>query len=544
VVALALLGCTGQIDGYSPPGGNAGASTGTGPASSSPESGPSSCGAERLPRVIRSLSSAQYQNTIAAVLPGAALKDVFSVSDRSADFSTNASIRRLDFNAARRLMENAETAAATIQHAWSGSYPCLSGLPDAACVRQVIEGVGRRLYREPLAATQIDKLLVLFQQHQASDPGKAAELVVSAMLSSPRLLFRKELGVSAGEPGGFELTSHELASAIAYTLTNTPPDSELLAAADADLLRDPVRLRAEIQRLLDSESGMRGLRSFVSELWGARDFLSVDKDPIRFPGLDATTRQQLLADFGDTVALIMRSASPTFAELLTSRSLIVRPGTNQLLGWGFAGVSDSGTPVVATEPGRLGLLTHPVIMATHAHPSETNPVARGHLISGKVLCIAIPPPPQAVTFPERSSDDAGGTLRQVIEAQHSTGACAGCHQLMDPVGYPFEVFDALGRLRTSDNGLPIDPSGAIIGSDDIDGSVQHVEELLTRIASSRSAQGCFARHALGYVAGVGDHECVRTRLANAFHEQQGNVPQLVVSILSSDAFLRRGAAPE
>jgi hypothetical protein len=544
MLALAGAACTGNLESKDAPGASGDPSQSGAP---SDEPLAQSCNeTSRLPRALRGLNTEQYQNTIAAVLPGAELKDVFSVSDRSAPFSTHASIRRFDFNGVRYVIQNAEAAAATLKQNLSPRFACLAGTIDTACMRQVTGELGRELYNEPLQAAQLDKLMALFEQHKASDAEAAAELVVSALLSSPRFLFRKELGRTGSDAESFELSSHEVASAIAYTLTNAPPDAELRALADADALRDPARVRSEIERVLAKPEGVRGLQSFFGELLRARNFVLTEKSAEHFPTLDDATRQALLADFDDTVALTLRSATPTLRELLTGRGMVVRPDSNALLGWSFSGLSDAGTPVTSNEPGRMGLLTHPVVMATHAHQVETNPVARGHLVSEKILCVTVPPPPQAVMFPQRIDDGVPRTLRQTLEAQHSIDSCAGCHALMDPLGYPFEVFDGIGKLRSTDAGLPIDSSGNIPNTGEIDGPVQNVEELLTRVAGSRTAEACFTENTVKYVAGIdkgAPSDCMRDTLAPVFTEKQGNVRELVISLLSSSMFLRRGETP-
>ena len=272
-----------------------------------------------------------------------------------------------------------------------------------------------------------------------------------------------------------------------------------------------------------------------------------DKDKTLFPLFDLETRSQALADFAGTIAGVLRSPEPTLASLLTTRKFVVRPRTAALLGWSdLQGLSPDGSTLEASEPGRSGILTHPVFLASFAHANETNPVARGHFVSSNILCVNIPPPPQAVTFPERTNDATPRTLRQVLQSEHSMSTCAGCHQFMDPVGYPFEVFDAVGKLRSTDNGLPIDASGSISGAGEIDGPVASAQEMLGKIAGSARAQDCFAERVYKYVAGVDASpalECSTSGLKSRFREQQGNVLELVVGLLQSPEFLSREVVP-
>lgn len=540
--SLLLAACTASVSGDGNPG--RGGSGVAGAESTPGTSTPSDCGEVTLsPRGIRALNGIQYSNSVRALLPSARLKNPFAASDRSSEFSTNAGLRRFDFNATQVVMENAEAAATTAKAQLSTRLPCLAGTPDRACIIELVKGIGSELYHEPLTEPVIAKLVALFDQNVAAGPDEAATLVVRALLSSPRFLFRKELGQPSGS--GFRLTSHEVASAIAFTLTDAPPDAALLRAASADQLQQPAQIRDQVLRLLASDAGVTGLRAFFIEYLKARDFATVAKSVATFPLFDATARTDALADFQDTITLTLRSPTPTLTELLTTRQFVVRPGTAALLGWDAQGLPPGGSVQTSTEPGRIGLLTHPVVMATLAHQDETNPVARGHLVSDKLLCLSVPPPPKAVMFPVRSTSGPPKTLRQTLTGEHSVGGCAACHQLMDPMGWPFEAFDAVGRFRTMDAGLPLDTTGNIPNRPPIEGPVANAEELITKVAGSDTAHACFTRHVFRYVAGIDDApslECRTRNLAQSFRQQGGSIPELIVAALQSDLFLLRGEA--
>ncbi len=409
VGASLALACTGSVGS----GGASGLGGGTQGPAPGPDPAPATltdCGeAGLLPRGIRALNSAQYLNTIRALLPSAELDNPFGASDRSSEFSTNVGLRRFDFNATQVVVENAQAAAATTKTQLSQRYACLAGTPDSACIRELVVGIGSELYHEPLAEPLVAKLVGLFEQNAPAGADEAAVLVVRALLSSPRFLFRKELGQPSETR--FRLTSREVASAIAFTLTDAPPDAELRGAASADQLQKPEQIGAQVSRLLASDAGVVGLRAFLGEYLEARDFQAVGKSAALFPLFDTAARADALADFQDTIGLTLRSSAPTFAELFTTRQFVVRPGTAALLGWDVANVSPAGSLQVTTERGRMGLLTHPVMMATLAHQDETNPVARGHLVSDKLLCLTVPPPPKAVVFPVRSTSGPPKTLR-------------------------------------------------------------------------------------------------------------------------------------
>lgn len=546
-------GCTGNIDqgSASAPGADGVGGSGTAPGGpGAGGAGMSACvGSTRLAQRIRPLNSAQYENTIRAVFPDTGqLPSPFEVSDRSAEFSTNANLRRFDFDTTLSIMTNGQTVADASLAQIKASFACLAQPADRNCSSELVKALGRSLYRAPLSADQATKLSNLFEAgNKLAGPDAAIKLVVRALLSSPLFLFHRELGQPSAESGSANLTAYEIANAISYAVTDAPPDALLRQAADAGELSAPAKIREHALRLLGGERGLTGLQAFMTEFFRTRDFVKNDKDKTLFPLFDPETRSQALADFAGTIAGVLRSPEPTLASLLTTRNFVVRPRTAALLGWSdLQNLSPDGSTVEASEPGRSGILTHPVFLASFAHANETNPVARGHFVSSNVLCVDIPPPPQAVKFPERTNDATPRTLRQVLQSEHSMGTCAGCHQFMDPVGYPFEVFDAVGKLRSTDNGLPIDASGSISGAGEIDGPVASAQEMLGKIAGSARAQDCFAERVYKYVAGVDASpalQCSTSGLKSRFREQQGNVLELVVGLLQSPEFLSREVVP-
>ena len=508
------------------------------------------CEAELLPRRLRALNGTQYGATLRSMFPSAEnLLNPHAASDSSGEFSNGSSLRRFDFNASQQVRDNGRRlvgggAVEQLQN----NYACLAE-PDSACVRTVVADLGRGLYRQPIDEEHMGKLVALFDEANAKkDTETALGFVVRAMVSSPRFLFRSEMGVpDPANPGQFRLTPHEMASAISYTLADSPPDAALKAAADDGSLADPAQVRLHAERLLAAGRSTRtGSTQFVGEYLSVGEFPTISKDEELFPGFTEEARSDLFADFEQLVDTTLSSATPTFEHLLTTRELIVRPESAELLGLGNADdFSPEGTVHTATEPGRMGVLTHPVFLATYAHENESNPVARGNFIATNILCNEVPPPPDDldVAFPEQDPDAEPQTLRQILETKHSVGVCASCHALMDPMGYPFEAFDAVGRVRELDNNLPIDTSGGIVGTQgEVDGPVANVDELLTKIASSSLAKACFAEKTFRYVSGVDSTvstPCAAQAVEQSFVNAEDNVPDLFVQLLTSDGFSRR-----
>ncbi len=507
----------------------------------------------RMPRVIRGLNGRQYSRTVAAVFPGvSAVSELFQHSDRSAEFSTNSQIRRLDFKNTADVIEAADAVSAEAIGVVREKFTCLEApSPAGDCIEAAIEGLTQELYRGPAPPEHQQALVALFDEAlAATDTDRAIQTVVRAMLTSPRFLFRPELGEPRDDGTRADLTSYEVASALSYTLTDGPPDAELRAAAQGDELQSAEQIEAHARRLLELQGeNPAGLVAFMLEMTGVQDYLSVHKDPEVFPAFDSQTQLAVFADFEATVGALLASDEPTLERILNGRHFVVSPETAQLLGWDGPEQYEAAAGLVEIdETGRRGLLTHPAVLGTYAHENETNPVARGHFVSEKLLCITVPPPPENVTFPDRDEVGDNETLRQTLERIHSVDTCAGCHAVMDPYGWPFEVFDPVGRVRETDRGLPIDDASVILVPDDYDDpvEVEDISEMMDIISTTTGAHVCFSRDVFEYVAGVGPevegYSCMTEELAAPFVED-GDVPNQFIRLLRSPWFLERSIEP-
>ena len=163
--------------------------------------------------------------------------------------------------------------------------------------------------------------------------------------------------------------------------------------------------------------------------------------------------------------------------------------------------------------------------------------ARMRVLPGRTCA----PPNLNVTPPE--VDPSRSTRERFGEHTAST-ACSSCHELMDPIGFGFESYDAIGRFRQTDGGKPIDSSGWVVRSKDLDGPFANARELAEKLASSRQVQDCVAtqsfRYAMGRFEGSGD-ACSLGELRQAFSDSGGDLRELFVAITQTKAFLYRPA---
>jgi len=188
---------------------------------------------------------------------------------------------------------------------------------------------------------------------------------------------------------------------------------------------------------------------------------------------------------------------------------------------------------------RSGLLTQSSILALTTPGSRTDPVVRGKWVYSKLLCGGIgDPPPNLPTLPE---PEPGLSVRDRLATHREVEPCKTCHKYLDPLGFGFEHYDGVGLWRDADNGIPVDDSGSIEGTD-VAGTFQGVIELGQKLAASKDVQKCFVGHWLTYAYGRAENDedaCSRASLEAAFEAANGSVTELLIALTQTDAFLHR-----
>ena len=199
--------------------------------------------------------------------------------------------------------------------------------------------------------------------------------------------------------------------------------------------------------------------------------------------------------------------------------------------------------ILATVPEgqRLGILTHPSWLVSHSDAMDNHAILRGRWIRERLLGGGIPDVP--ITVDAMLPDEPKSTLRERMRVTSET-YCWTCHQKMDPLGLPFEMFNHAGLYRETELGKPVDTSGEIIDSGDpkLDGEVANAIELIEKIAESERAEQVFVRHAFRFWMGRNEtlnDAPVLQDAYRAYKDNDGSMNALLVSLLTSDAFLYR-----
>ena len=497
-------------------------------------------------RRVRRLDHREYQQSVEALLGAPVELPVAFAPDNVIDgYTNNAAALTVSGLLADQYREAAESMADRVVADLAAFVPCDPAAGDAAGADQCITDFGRRAFRRPLTDAEKKRYAALHAEVAADDGfAEGIRWTVAAILQSPGFLYRTELGEATGD-GTYALTPHELASELSYLIVGAPPDDALDARADDGTLADPEVLAAEAERLLADPRAEANVLRFFDEWLGLGRLPLVTRDPMLFPGLTPAIRDAMAGETHRFIADLFAQGG-TLPDLLTASHSYMTPELAAYYGEaGGAGEADpEGFRRVDKSFGTgAGILAHGALLTTYALPTSSSPIHRGKLVRERLLCQHMPPPPPSINASPPPVDPALSTRERY--AQHSADAtCAGCHQLIDPIGFAFEHFDAAGRYRDLDGTHPIDDSGEILHSASSDAAFQGVDGLAAALAQSDEVHACYvdqwSRFALGSAA-PGDLACVHDDLVAAFQDAGGRLDALVLALVGAPSFrLRTG----
>jgi hypothetical protein len=366
-------------------------------------------------------------------------------------------------------------------------------------------------------------------------------LVLETMLQSPDFLYRVELseGASPVDAEGtiVPLTSWEMASRLSYFLWGSMPDDDLLAAAESDELSTKEQIAAQARRMLDDPRARDAVAMFHQQWLDYDRIGNVGKDSTLFPEWSSAIGDLMKEEMRGFIDHVVFDGEGDLKTLLTAPYTYASEDLAKFYG-ASGGGKDGALGRVDFDPNQhAGILSMGAILAYYAHSDQTSPVLRGKLVREVFLCDTLDPPP-AMFQPPMPDPDTTGRERA---KQHASGGCANCHNLMDPIGFGFENYDALGRWRDQENGAPIDASGSIIESD-VDGNFDGVRELTNRLAESEDVQACYAKMWFRFAYGrmeTTEDACSMEQVTQTFSESGGNVKELLVALTQTDAFMYR-----
>jgi mono/diheme cytochrome c family protein len=339
---------------------------------------------------------------------------------------------------------------------------------DAACAKQILSRIAQRAYRRPVGDAELKPIMQFYEEGRGRGFEAGIQRGIERILASPLFIFRIEQDPPGSLPGRpYRLSDFELASRLAFFLWSSIPDDELLRVASKGRLRDDAVLMQQVTRMLADTRAEALVSNFAGQWLQLRNVRSVQPNSDMFPDFDDNLRRGFRRETELLFASIVRE-NRSVLDLLTADYTFV----NERLArhYGIPGVYGSHYRRVAVrDEARRGLLGHGSILAVTSHAERTSPVLRGKWVLENLLGQPVPPPPEDVPQLPAPSQNAPKTLRQQMELHRATPVCASCHKVMDPIGFAFENFDAVGAWRTREAGGTIDTSGQLADGTKIDG---------------------------------------------------------------------------
>ena len=357
--------------------------------------------------------------------------------------------------------------------------------PGAATTKRqaASEIVGRfaaLAFRRPVAPSELERLLLLYDlaEKQGDSFEAAVKLPLQAVLVSPHFLFRIERGSEArDEKGARRLTGPELASRLSYFLWSTMPDAELFEVAEQ--LHDPVVFEKQVRRMLKDGRARSLAENFAIQWLQLRRLETQAPDPKRFPAWDEKLRSAMHDEAVLLFDEIVRG-DRSVVELLGADYTYV----NERLAahYGIEGVKGPEMRRVRLQdPRRGGVLTMGAVLTVTSNPTRTAAVKRGKWVLETILGTPPPPPlPDAGELKDETDEDRKLSLRQRLEKHRADPSCANCHKRMDPIGFAFENYDAIGAWRDQDGPHPIETAASLPDGSSFKGPVELRALMLSR----------------------------------------------------------------
>lgn len=438
----------------------------------------------------------------------------------------------------------------------------LDGALDAACAADFIARFGKAAFRRPLEADEQAWLGGVYEKLVAADVSPAfsmretAEALAEVMLQAPQHVYLQEQGVVDDSlPDGVRrLTGYERATRLAYLMAGSTPDDELMAAADSGELDTKAGVRAQAERLLDAPAAHDMVRAFASSWLRLNDtpqhpaLEKLTKNADKFPLDSDQLRDAMRTESEHVYERAFFADGKSFEALLTGTDAYVDGPLAALYG-----VSDGPTEpgdfqwVQLPESERAGIFTRAAFLTSFASADYQSPVLRGVHVYRHVLCQPLPPPPANVdnTPPVPSDANVPKSVRQLFETK-TAGDCQSCHGIVNPLGFAFEKYDALGQFQTTEEGeldgepftVPVDSSSVLMAGD-LRGDVADAVELSQQLASSEMAHDCMVEtwfeRALSREPSAAE-ACSLDAIKGEFR-QTSNLRELLINLASSDSAL-------
>jgi hypothetical protein len=503
------------------------------------------------PNPLRRLTLLEYKNTVRDLLgiDGDQVSLAGLAGDQESSLSGFVKGSSLTTgNDARALMTSADAAAKLVQGNLTKVLPCNPVPSDAggqdACVDKFIDQFGLRAFRRPLAKTEADALRKLYQDQRGPSVGatfeQAVTTMVSTILQAPAFLYHWEIGPTAPIHDGalVRYNPYEIASKLSYLFWSTMPDQKLFDLAKQGGLTAPDQIALEAKRLVMDPRAKEAIADFHFQWLEIAGLVDMPKDP-SFKDYSPAVAKAMANETREFVSDVFFGAKPTLENLFTSTTSFVDPALAKIYGTSVAGTGMQKVTLDATQ--RAGILTQGSFLAVKADAGDSLPPRRGDAVLHRALCIDLEVPPNIIV-PAVADPNPMQTTRQRFESHGSDMCAKACHAFIDPIGFAFENYDAVGAYRTTENNQKVDSSGTVELPISGKVSFKNAVELAGFLAKAPETRDCMVRQWMRY--GLGRHELQTEEpsfkvLQQSFMTSGYNIRDMLVALTKTRAFTHR-----
>jgi Protein of unknown function (DUF1592)/Protein of unknown function (DUF1588)/Protein of unknown function (DUF1595)/Protein of unknown function (DUF1585) len=441
----------------------------------------------------------------------------------------------IDVGNVDNLVNGARTVASWVVANGAAATRCGASYGNAGCIDSLLAWLPAAAYKRPVAEEELAALRAMFEALRAQyDFDVALGTVVRSVLMSPDFVYRTELGSAAASVRGpVRLTSHEIATLLAYAITDRAPDGALLDAAARGVLEDADEREAQARRLMTS-SGVMWRRFF----WEWLHMETFDSQAVEV-GLSAALSAQMLEEYRAFMDDVIVTQSGGLEDVFGASHTFARAELATHYGASHPG---GGVTRVELDPAqRGGLLTRGAWLVAHGKAGRDNVVRRGMNVFREAMCHEIRPPTGVDVNAELAKlVGPGASVKETVEARGETGSCAGCHRTADPVGLAFESFTSDGRFQaTYPDGHPVESAVELPGV----GSFDNARDLSVALTESPEFRACFVRRFSHFMLGRevgGPAEISWLGDAARRAEERGDaLAELLISLVRDPAFIER-----
>jgi hypothetical protein len=487
---------------------------------------------------LRRLSEQQIMNSLRDIFGDIFVEDLRpNMEDGIKLIGMNTLADRLNINTINleRLYDSSRDLVKVILQRNSAVSECAKNT-STACVTTLLRDTGYQLWRRPLSAEELSELTGLLAQFKTNE--SALEFALNSLILSSNFLFRSEIGEA--QAGVRVLDNYEIVTLLAYTIWNSTPDQTLLTLAQKSSPLTTAELQTQVDRMFASPKADAAL-------------VEIYKDYLK---LEMALTNEKAEELGFTDAVrgeLMRSAEMMLADLITADAgyMEVFSGNRFYISrtvQGFFNTTGAGDElqVAAIDASqRHGVLNHPLFLAAHSTLTHSGIIKRGVFTLEQMMCEPLGAPPTEVESlePPAHLDPATTSERELLQVVHSSQpGCIGCHKFIDPAGFGFENFDAVGRYRTVEKSVvPIDASGILETAAGTRLTYSDSAEYAEQLTGSEQMRSCVSRRFLEHYLSqeLPANACELRKYQEQLDTRGHTVKSLLDSLIRLESFTKR-----